>query len=570
MVVQHPKKSYLARLTTPGGTFDMAVAARQDGPGVVVTYLHKETAEFSEDDFSLDTMFLGDNYNLDGVVAVSDGTSILVSNESTLQGVYSSEFLAQFQRQPIPDRTGLIHLSYQGRDWYGSRTSSREYRLYAFFPASSVFAARTGVLGYTLAACILLLTVFTVLRHHSSRENLRQLEQQYRTISAVSSIYSSCFLFSLDGQTVEIIRAPEATLCRLKPIHLPQQVLDTLAMDYVTPEYRREFRLFADLATAEDRLADTPSLSFPFEDMSGRWTSAVLVPQQSDDNGHLQAVLLLFRDTSEEKRRELDYQDRLRRAAQQAERANLAKTDFLRRMSHDVRTPINGIRGMVAISRHYAGDEARQEECREKIMSASGFLLDLVNDVLDMNKLESGSVQLEERPFSLGEVVESVLSIAEIRAGEWDVLLRRGEMSIVHNDLIGSPHHLRQVLMNIFSNAVKYNRAGGSVTISCQELPQTDSGPDSRAVFRFTCADTGIGMSQAFQQRAFEPFAQEDTRRIRTMKRPDAKTVPIFALTANAFSDDQILSRQAGMNEHLSKPLDGPRLILLIRKYFDG
>ena len=703
-VVQHPKKTYLTRLTTSGGTFDFAAVARQDGPGAVVAYVRKETAEFSEDDISLDTMFLGDNYNLDGVVVVSDGTAILASNKSTLQGTYSAEFLDRFHQQLAPDRSGLIHLSYQGQDWYGSRTSCGDYRLYAFFPASSVFATRTGALGYTLAAYILLLTVFTVLRHRSSRATLRQLEKQYRIISAVSSIYSSCFLFSLDGQSVEVIRAQEDMRPQLDQLTRPQQVVDLLVQKHVTPAYRQSFLAFTDLSSVERRLTGVSSLSCPFEDLSGRWMSAVLIPQEYDDGGGIQSVLLLLRDMSDEKRRELDYQEQLRQAAQQAERANLAKTDFLRRMSHDVRTPINGIRGMVAISRHYAGDEAKQEECRENILSASGFLLDLVNDVLDMNKLESGSIQLEERPFSLSEVIDSVLSIVQVRAGERGVVLSRDTRDIVHDRLIGSPLHLRQVLLNVSSNAVKYNRAGGSIVFSCRELPPADPAAQGPVTFTFTCADTGVGMSPEFQKRAFEPFAQEDTtvrstysgtglglpiakelvehmggtisfvsrqgegttftivlsllpdpdgavqavpaeaeelpsiagtrvlmaedndmnreitrfvlenqgalvaavtdgqqavdafarsapgsfdvvlmdvmmpvmdgleatRRIRSMDRPDAKTVPIFALTANAFADDQVLSRQAGMNEHIPKPLDGPKLIKLIHRYSSG
>ena len=700
-VVQHPKKTYLTRLTTSGGTFDFAAVARQDGPGVVVAYVRKETDEFSEDDISLDTMFEGDNYNLEGVVVVSNGTSILASNVSDLQGTPSDQFLAYFDHQLTPDRSGLIHLSYQGKDWYGARTSSGSYRLYAFFPASAVFATRTGALGYTLAAYILLLTVFTVLRHRSSRATLRQLEKQYRTISAVSSIYSSCFLFSLDGRSVEVIRAQEDMRPQLDQLTRPQQVVDLLVQKHVTPAYRQSFRAFTDLSSVERRLTGASSLSCPFEDLSGRWMSAVLIPQEYDDGGGIQSVLLLLRDTSAEKRRELDYQEQLRQAAQQAERANLAKTDFLRRMSHDVRTPINGIRGMVAISRHYAGDETKQEECRENILSASGFLLDLVNDVLDMNKLESGSIQLEERPFSLSEVIDSVLSIVQVRAGERGVVLHREVMDVVHDRLIGSPLHLRQILLNISSNAVKYNHPGGSVAISCRELPPADPAVRGPVTFTFTCADTGVGMSQEFQTRAFEPFAQEDTtvhstysgtglglpiakelvehiggsisfvsqqgkgttftivlpflpdpdsaapaapvpveelpsiagarvllaedndmnreitrfvlekqgvqvvealdgrqaveafaqsapgsfdvvlmdvmmpvmdgleatRRIRSMDRPDAKTVPIFALTANAFVDDQVRSRKAGMNEHLPKPLDAPKLILLIRKY---
>ena len=122
------------------------------------------------------------------------------------------------------------------------------------------------------------------------------------------------------------------------------------------------------------------------ENVEGKWYQLLLVPQRRFTRREKpSSLMLLFRDVSEQKERDMEYQENLRRAAEEATLANAAKTDFLRRMSHDIRTPINGIRGMVEISRRYVGDEAKQEECREKIMTASGFLLDLVNDVLNMN-----------------------------------------------------------------------------------------------------------------------------------------------------------------------------------------
>ena len=371
-------------------------------------------------------------------------------------------------------------------------------------------------------------------------------------------------------------------------------------------------------------------------------------------------------------------------------------------MSHDIRTPINGIRGMVAISRHSVGDEAKQEECREKILSASGFLLSLVNDVLDMSKLESGQVELESVPFYLPELGDGVASLLETEARERGVQLNIDRTMMPHPYLIGSPLHLRQILQNIMGNAVKYNREGGSVSASSEEL----SFDGQTCVMRFTCADTGLGMSEDFQKTAFEPFSQERadartayqgtglglsitkelvermggtidftsqegagttfhitipfqvdlsahpglpdegaeeaspisiagmhillvedndlnmeiarfllenegaviteawngqeavdlfessapggfdlifmdvmmpvmggleaTRTIRAMDRPDAKTIPIIAMTANAFHDDAQRSRAAGMNEHLSKPLDLQKVLQAIHRYCHG
>lgn len=177
-------------------------------------------------------------------------------------------------------------------------------------------------------------------------------------------------------------------------------------------------------------------------------------------------------------------------------------------MSHDLRTPINGIRGMVEISRHCAGDEAKQEECREKILAASGFLLDLVNNVLDMNKLESGEIQLEHTSFDLESLLQETTSVIEVQAAEHGITLRHDPWAgrFAHPRLIGSPVHLRQVLQNVSSNAIKYTPTGGTVQLGVRELEPSDGA----VWFEFTCADNGIGMSESFQKHVFEPFAQED------------------------------------------------------------
>ena len=201
--------------------------------------------------------------------------------------------------------------------------------------------------------------------------------------------------------------------------------------------------------------------------------------------------LVLLKNTTEFHAQEQKEHERLRAEVDEATLANKAKTEFLSRMSHDIRTPINGIRGMVEISRRYAGDEAKQEECRKKIMTASGFLLDLVNDVLNMNKLESGAVTLEEKPFNLRQMVSEIVTMVEGQAWHENVQVSCKTLAWNHENLIGSPMHLHQVLQNVVGNAVKYNCPGGSVTISCEE-----KGFDgTTATFLFTCADTGRGMS---------------------------------------------------------------------------
>ena len=208
----------------------------------------------------------------------------------------------------------------------------------------------------------------------------------------------------------------------------------------------------------------------------------------------------------QEQEKDEKYKAELLRAAKKAEAANEAKTEFLQRMSHDIRTPINGICGMIDVADHYAEDMKKQTECRAKIKEASHLLLELINEVLDMSKLESDEVILEEIPFNLNSISEEILGVIEQMAAEQNIRILWEEKEVTHWNLIGSPVHVKRILMNILSNAVKYNKENGYVYISCREIPSKQT---AMTTLEFVCRDTGIGMTEAFQKRIFEPFAQE-------------------------------------------------------------
>ena len=398
----------------------------------------------------------------------------------------------------------------------------------------------------------------------------------------------------------------------------------------------------------------------------------------------------------EQHRKEMEYQNQLKEAARRAESANVAKTEFLQRMSHDIRTPINGIRGMVKIGDHYDTDMEKQAECRKKIWEASGLLLELVNEVLDMGKLESGEIVLESCPFNVIELKDGILQTMERAAAERGIMMT-DRTEVKHTTLIGSPLHLKRLLMNILSNAIKYNKDNGSIDLICREV-RSDG---KTAWIEFICADTGIGMSEEFQKHLYEPFTQEHsdartsyngtglgmaitkslvekmggtiecrsklgegttycitipfvidssaaprveetavlpaatpagmhvllaednelnieiavfvlenagvtvtkavngqdaldqfaasapgtfdaiimdvmmpvmdgyqaTRAIRQLDRPDAGSIPILAMTANAFVEDRRRAYEAGMNEHLTKPLEPEVVLRTLAKY---
>ncbi|MBP8700625.1 ATP-binding protein [Anaerostipes sp.] len=206
-----------------------------------------------------------------------------------------------------------------------------------------------------------------------------------------------------------------------------------------------------------------------------------------------------------QKQREEEYKRELEKSAKEAKKANIAKTEFLQRMSHDIRTPINGIRGMVEVGDYYKSDIEKQSECRKKIWEASGFLLELINEVLDMGKLESEEVILERRSFNFFQLFQEIRTVIEKQARERGINIVVHKYNVIHEDLIGSPVHVKRVVMNILTNAIKYNKNNGKICIEFNEIQKNYN----TIIIRFKCEDTGIGMSESFQKTIYEPFAQE-------------------------------------------------------------
>ena len=196
----------------------------------------------------------------------------------------------------------------------------------------------------------------------------------------------------------------------------------------------------------------------------------------------------------------------LQRAVEDANRAMAAKSEFLSRMSHDIRTPINAILGMLDIAEKYHEDYARLDDCAHKIRSAANHLLSLVNDVLDMNRLENGQAKLVEAPADLNELVHDCVIMTQTQAERDGLTMTVDHITVEHNRVRCYALQLRQILINLLSNAVKYNRPGGNITLRADELYCNGK----TVTVQYTVRDTGIGMSEEFQQHIFEPFTQEN------------------------------------------------------------
>mgnify|MGYP002524155675 CR=1 FL=1 len=214
---------------------------------------------------------------------------------------------------------------------------------------------------------------------------------------------------------------------------------------------------------------------------------------------------ILHKKRIEQERKDEAYRIEKEKLAQEAIRANEVKTDFLRRMSHDIRTPINGIRGMVKIGEYYYDDPEKQKECREKIWDASGYLLELVNDILDMNKLSTSEPAWKDEIFALSDLLDEVGSFVDVQAKEAGIALTIEARDVKHDCLFGGKIQFKRILTNLLGNAIKYNRQGGKVELICTEKYDKDG----VAYFECKCSDTGIGMDEEFIKKMYEPFERE-------------------------------------------------------------
>ena len=243
---------------------------------------------------------------------------------------------------------------------------------------------------------------------------------------------------------------------------------EKVCRQYVAEEYQEAFFKFVDLKTLPERMKNEETLVLEYRMKDGDWHRLRFVEKKRDENGVLTHVLCLIRSISDTKKweHELMYQ------VEEARKVAALKARFLSNMSHDIRTPMNGIIGTLNLANRYPDDLEVQRKCREQIMTSSKYLVSIVNDILDMNKLESGGVVEQEIPFNLA----------------------------------GNPIYVERLLTNISDNAVKFTGPGGSVRVWCAEK----YADEERVVYEFGCADTGIGMSETFLEHAFEPFTQEN------------------------------------------------------------
>ena len=258
-----------------------------------------------------------------------------------------------------------------------------------------------------------------------------------------------------------------------------------------------------------------------------------------------------FKDVDEDVRKEQEIQQVLRDAIDTANASSKAKSDFLSSMSHDIRTPMNGIIGMTAIATAHLDDRERVEDCLKKISEASSHLLSLINEVLDMNKIESGKVELNEENFNLSELVNTLLAMTKAQLESHRHKLKVNIADVIHENVIGDSHRIQQVFVNLMSNAIKYTPDGGTISLTVAERPTNAHGI---ACYEFVFEDNGIGMTEEFQKHLFEPFTRAN----------DKKTAAIQGTGLGMTISQSLVRMMGGDIQVKSKPGEGSRFTVTI------
>ena len=505
-VIRWPQKNSMDRIRLHGQFYDYAAVARRDKPGIVLTIDNNDTGERKNGFFTLDILFPDDSFLLKSTVFITDGTVIIDTNEKDWLGRSVAESpIADFETSSQV-RSNLVRVKAEGRTWYGARTHARDLSVYVFSPQTAILQPCWYFAAFMLFAYAVLQAVIMYMRQHSLSAQMRELTDKLKTIQAVSAIFSEGLIASVKDRHFEVIKASASFQSLLSGCRNTDDIVNRLADTVVTPEARGDYLTFHQISTVETRLATSPFgyVDFVFPTRQGRWIRDVLVAQSYDKNGRLVKCLALSRDITEEKQREIDYQEKLIRTAREAQASATAKTNFLRHMSHDIRTPINGILGMLEIAERHTDDPQRQKACRRHIREASLILLELINDVLDLSKLDARQLNADVKPFNLKQLWEETIPTLEVLSRRRNITINLKE-DIRHTNVEGCLTLLRRVVMNIITNAIKYNRENGRIDLSVKEETQSPT----ESMFEFVCRDTGIGMSEDFQRHAFEPFSQE-------------------------------------------------------------
>ena len=507
-IADHPEKTYTTRLRNEGKLYDFAAVARQDAAGILIAYAQKEEVNELNGDLTMASLFSDFPFEMNGSVVICDDNKVVSTNKQELTSRSIEAAKSLHKNQFKADVNRIVRLHSKNGIWYGRQEKIKDYDAYIFFPAAQVYLTRTIVCVIYVLLALLLFLLSCVSRSRTEKRSILQDQKRLCVINALGHAYTSISLVNLKTEEIEIIKDSENMKPDQKGDILSKARREELIQQVIEEPFQEAYREFSDRSTVAKRLEDREMLSFTAQTVDERWLTMIIVPQGYDKNGKLCTVLVANRDATEEKEREIEQDKNLRNALAAAEHANKAKTVFLNNMSHDIRTPMNAIIGFTALATAHIDNTELVLDYLKKIHTSGQHLLSLINDVLDMSRIESGSVEIEYAAVHLPDILNDLKTIIQGSSYSRQQKLSIDTQDILYEDIITDKLRLTQVLLNISSNAVKFTPAGGRISICVSEKP---CNRDGFATVIFRVKDNGNGMSQEFRKHVFDSFSREHT-----------------------------------------------------------
>ena len=507
-IAEHPEKTYTTRLRNKGKIYDFAAVARQDAAGILITYAQKEEVNELNGDLTMASLFPDFPFEMNGSVVICDDDKVVSTNRQELTARSIEEAKSQYKNKFEADENGIVHLHSEEGKWSGRREKIKDYDAYIFFPESQVYITRNIICVIYVLLALLLFLLYRVSRSRTEKRSILQDQKRLRVINALGHAYSSISLVNLKTEEIEILKSSENMKPDQKGDVLSKAHQEELIRQVIAEPFQEAYWKFVDISTVTKRLEERETLSFTARTVDERWMTMIIVPQGYDKDGKLCTVLVANRDVTEEKEREIAQDRNLRNALAAAEHANRAKTVFLNNMSHDIRTPMNAVIGFTALATAHIDNKELVLDYLKKIHISGQHLLSLINDVLDMSRIENGSVRIEYTVVHLPDILHDLKTIIQESVHSKQQELYIDTQDVLHEDIITDKLRLTQVLLNISSNAVKFTPVGGTVNIRVSEKPCRRDGCTTVV---FSVKDNGIGMSPEFREQVFDSFTREHT-----------------------------------------------------------
>ncbi len=343
-------------------------------------------------------------------------------------------------------------------------------------------------------------------RRELEEAHLRGMREHAEVISAVGAIYSTIITADIDTHKYEVLSSVPLMETVAGKGGSFDDVKEKIIGAFMAEEMRSEMRKFLDLDTLGKRLESADTISTEYKDPKGTWFESRFIVKRRDEERRAVEVLYVARDITTEKMREFEQQEQLSNALLAAQTANKAKSTFLNSMSHDIRTPMNAIIGFTALAQTHLDNRDQVQDYLAKISTSSTHLLSLINDILDMSRIESGTVKLDEKPIHIPDLLHDLRTMILGLVNARNLNLFIDTQDVVHEDVIADRLRLNQVLINIVGNAIKYTQPGGDIMIRLIEKPCSMK---QYATYEFSVKDNGIGISEEFLSHIFESFSRE-------------------------------------------------------------